>query len=57
MILNLQTSYVAKKDGKLILIDFGAVKDEVNTKLAKTFGQTALTKLSVGTMGYAPPNN
>ncbi|MBD2393441.1 serine/threonine-protein kinase [Cyanobacterium aponinum UTEX 3222] len=44
-----------KKDGKLILIDFGAVKDEVNTKLAKTFGQTALTKLSVGTMGYAPP--
>lgn len=44
-----------KKDNKLILIDFGAVKDEVNTKLAKTFGQTALTKLSVGTMGYAPP--
>lgn len=44
-----------KKDNKLILIDFGAVKDQVNTQLAKTFGQTALTKLSVGTMGYAPP--
>ncbi|BAQ60230.1 serine/threonine kinase [Geminocystis sp. NIES-3708] len=44
-----------KKDGKLILIDFGAVKDQVNTQLAKTMGQTALTKFSVGTMGYAPP--
>lgn len=44
-----------KKDGKLVLIDFGAVKDEVNTQLAKTYGQTALTKFSVGTMGYAPP--
>ena len=44
-----------KKDGTLILIDFGAVKDQVNTQLAKTFGETALTKFSVGTMGYAPP--
>ena len=44
-----------EKDGKLILIDFGAVKDQVNTQLAKTFGQTALTKFAVGTMGYAPP--
>jgi serine/threonine-protein kinase len=44
-----------KKDSKLVLIDFGAVKDQVNTQLAKTFGQTALTKFSVGTMGYAPP--
>lgn len=44
-----------KKDGKLILIDFGAVKDQVNTQLAKTYGQTALTKFAVGTMGYAPP--
>ncbi|BAQ64632.1 serine/threonine-protein kinase [Geminocystis sp. NIES-3709] len=44
-----------KKDEKLVLIDFGAVKDQVNTQLAKTFGQTALTKFSVGTMGYAPP--
>ena len=44
-----------KKDDKLILIDFGAVKDQVNTQLAKTFGETALTQFSVGTMGYAPP--
>ena len=44
-----------KKDGKLILIDFGAVKDQVNTQLAKSFGETALTNFSVGTMGYAPP--
>ncbi|MGI0481711.1 protein kinase domain-containing protein [Geminocystis sp. CENA526] len=44
-----------KKDEKLVLIDFGAVKDQVNTQLAKTMGQTALTKFSVGTMGYAPP--
>ncbi|MBL1208856.1 serine/threonine-protein kinase [Geminocystis sp. GBBB08] len=44
-----------KKDGKLVLIDFGAVKDQVNTQLAKTMGNTALTKFSVGTMGYAPP--
>lgn len=44
-----------KKDGKLILIDFGAVKDQVNTQLAQTYGQTALTKFAVGTMGYAPP--
>lgn len=44
-----------KKDNQLILIDFGAVKDQVNTQLAKTMGETALTKFSVGTMGYAPP--
>lgn len=44
-----------KKDAKLILIDFGAVKDQVNTQLAQTYGQTALTKFAVGTMGYAPP--
>ena len=44
-----------KKDDKLILIDFGAVKDQVNTQLAKTLGETDLTKFSFGTMGYAPP--
>jgi serine/threonine-protein kinase len=44
-----------KKDGKLILIDFGAVKDQVNSQLAKTLGDTALTRFAVGTMGYAPP--
>ncbi len=44
-----------EKDNKLILIDFGAVKDQVNTELAKTYGNTALTKFAVGTMGFAPP--
>ena len=44
-----------KKDNKLILIDFGAVKDEVNTQLDKSQGKTAFTKFSVGTQGYAPP--
>lgn len=44
-----------KKDHKLVLIDFGAVKDQVNTQLDKTLGQTAFTQFSVGTQGYAPP--
>jgi serine/threonine-protein kinase len=44
-----------QKDDQLILIDFGAVKDQVNTQLANTYGQTAYTKFSVGTMGYAAP--
>jgi serine/threonine-protein kinase len=44
-----------EQDGKLVLIDFGAVKDQVNTQLAKTYGQNALTMFSVGTVGFAPP--
>lgn len=44
-----------EKDGKLVLIDFGAVKDQVNTQLAKNQGQTAFTQFAVGTMGFAPP--
>ncbi len=44
-----------KKDSKLILIDFGAVKDQVNTQLAQSYGQTALTNFAVGTTGYSPP--
>lgn len=44
-----------EQDGQLILIDFGAVKDQVNTQLIKTYGQTALTQFAVGTLGYAPP--
>jgi serine/threonine-protein kinase len=44
-----------QQDGKLMLIDFGAVKDRVNTQLVKTDGDTALTKFSVGTKGYASP--
>lgn len=44
-----------EQDGRLVLIDFGAVKDQVNSHLAKTYGQTALTEFAVGTMGFAPP--
>lgn len=44
-----------EQDGRLVLIDFGAVKDQVNSQLAKTHGQTALTQFAVGTMGFAPP--
>ena len=44
-----------EQDGKLVLIDFGAVKDQVNTELAKKYSKTALTEFAVGTMGYAPP--
>lgn len=45
-----------EQDGKLVLIDFGAVKDQVNTQLAnQNYGQTALTQFAVGTMGFAPP--
>ncbi len=43
-----------EQDGQLVLIDFGAVKDQVNTQLAKTYGQTALTQFAVGTVGFAP---
>jgi CHASE2 domain-containing sensor protein/tRNA A-37 threonylcarbamoyl transferase component Bud32 len=39
-------------DGKLVLIDFGAVK-EVTTQLFKTQQQTAFT-IGIGTKGYAP---
>ncbi|AUC60883.1 serine/threonine protein kinase [Cyanobacterium sp. HL-69] len=45
-----------EQDKKLVLIDFGAVKDQVNTQLAASnYGQTAFTQFAVGTMGFAPP--
>ena len=47
---------IRKKDNnQLVLIDFGAVKDQVNTQIAKSNPLTALTQISVGTMGFAPP--
>jgi serine/threonine protein kinase, bacterial len=46
------------QDNKLVLIDFGAVKNEVS-KLADQeeagTGNTAFTQFAVGTSGYAPP--
>lgn len=45
-----------EQDRKLVLIDFGAVKDEVNqAAVANTSDQTALTNFAIGTPGFAPP--
>ncbi|WP_035992128.1 serine/threonine-protein kinase [Leptolyngbya sp. KIOST-1] len=43
------------QDKKLVLIDFGAVKDKVNPLQAANSDQTALTAYAIGTPGYAPP--
>lgn len=42
------------EDKKLVLIDFGAVKDKV-APAQETSEQTALTAYAIGTPGYAPP--
>lgn len=44
-----------EQDKKLVLIDFGAVKDKVNPVRASASEQTALTAYAIGTPGYAPP--
>jgi eukaryotic-like serine/threonine-protein kinase len=41
-----------KSDSKIVLIDFGAVK-EVSTQVVNSQGQTSLT-VAVGTLGYIP---
>lgn len=41
-----------KQDGKIVLIDFGAIK-EVSTQVAKAGGQASLT-VAIGTSGYMP---
>jgi serine/threonine protein kinase len=41
-----------RKDGKLVLIDFGAVK-EIRTLSTQYYGQTSLT-IAIGTIGYMP---
>lgn len=43
------------QDKKLVLIDFGAVKDQVDPSRAGASDQTALTQYAIGTPGYAPP--
>jgi serine/threonine protein kinase, bacterial len=43
------------QDKKLVLIDFGAVKDQVNPNVGSLSEQTALTAYAIGTPGYAPP--
>ncbi|MCG8364536.1 MAG: serine/threonine-protein kinase [Pseudanabaenales cyanobacterium] len=44
-----------EQDRKLVLIDFGAVKDKVDPTRANSTEQTALTAYAIGTPGYAPP--
>ncbi|NET89319.1 MAG: protein kinase [Kamptonema sp. SIO1D9] len=45
-----------EEDRKLVLIDFGAVKNQVDpVAAANTSDQTALTGFAVGTPGFAPP--
>jgi serine/threonine-protein kinase len=43
------------QDKKLVLIDFGAVKDKVNPIYSPNSEHTALTAYAIGTPGYAPP--
>jgi serine/threonine-protein kinase len=43
------------QDKRLVLIDFGAVKDKVNSVKATQSEQTVFTAYAIGTPGYAPP--
>jgi serine/threonine protein kinase, bacterial len=42
-------------DCKLVLIDFGAVKNQVSAAELNASDQTALTSYAIGTPGFAPP--
>lgn len=44
-----------RKDGKLILIDFGMVEEQTTDFTTNNLAQMALSEYSVGTRGYAPP--
>lgn len=45
-----------EQDSRLVLIDFGAVKNQVtSTTIASNNPETALTAFAVGTAGFAPP--
>ncbi|MDF5737646.1 MULTISPECIES: serine/threonine-protein kinase [unclassified Nostoc] len=43
------------QDSRMVLIDFGAVKDQVSQGAISQSGQTALTAYAIGTPGFAPP--
>ncbi|MDZ8184035.1 MAG: serine/threonine-protein kinase [Nostoc sp. ChiSLP02] len=43
------------QDARMVLIDFGAVKNQVTQGAANQSGQTALTAYAIGTPGFAPP--
>jgi serine/threonine-protein kinase len=44
-----------RQDNHLVLIDFGAVKDEVSQVSMMGTGETAFTNFAIGTNGFAPP--
>ncbi|MGB3402597.1 MAG: serine/threonine-protein kinase [Microcoleaceae cyanobacterium] len=44
-----------RQDNHLVLIDFGAVKDEVSQVSMTGSGETAFTNFAIGTTGFAPP--
>ncbi len=43
------------QDTRMVLIDFGAVKDQVSQAATSKSEQTALTAYAIGTPGFAPP--
>lgn len=43
------------EDSKIVVIDFGAVKDQINPTTMSQSEQTAFTAYSIGTSGFAPP--
>jgi serine/threonine protein kinase, bacterial len=43
------------QDSRLVLIDFGAVKNQVSQAAVVQSGHTALTAYAIGTPGFAPP--
>ncbi|MGL5080824.1 MAG: protein kinase domain-containing protein [Microcoleaceae cyanobacterium] len=44
-----------QQDHQLVLIDFGAVKDQVHQVTQASSGETAFTNFAIGTSGFAPP--
>lgn len=43
------------QDARMVLIDFGAVKNQVSQVATNQSGHTALTAYAIGTPGFAPP--
>ncbi|MBE8991933.1 serine/threonine-protein kinase [Nostoc sp. LEGE 12450] len=43
------------QDARMVLIDFGAVKNQITQGAISQSGQTALTAYAIGTPGFAPP--
>lgn len=43
------------QDARLVMIDFGAVKNQISQATTAQSGQTALTAFAIGTPGFAPP--